>query len=68
MANYKVTSEYSDKTKRMLETSDGKMAMMEVGNMMHEEDMDKMVMLEKDGEVIHKEKVKANKPEGMAKG
>ena len=63
VAQYKVTCTYSDSSKRSFETSDGSRAMREVGNLSYEEDQSKAITLEKDGDPIYSEKIKAYKPE-----
>lgn len=63
MAKYRVAITYSDGTLRTLETTDGKRAMQEASSSFYEEDgVAKTVVLEKDGEAIWTEKVKAYKP------
>lgn len=62
MAKYRVVVDYTDGTKRTLETTDGKRAMQEASSSLWEEDAGKTVALEMDGDVIWQEKVKAYKP------
>jgi len=60
-SSYRVIVDYKDGTKRTLETADGSRAMKEAAGACYEEDTAKTVSLEKDGETIWKEPVKAYK-------
>ncbi|MCK9570363.1 hypothetical protein M0R72_15560 [Candidatus Pacearchaeota archaeon] len=61
MAKYIVTTEYKDGTRRMLETTDGAMAMQEASSASWKEDQPKSVKLEKDGTTIWSENIEARK-------
>jgi hypothetical protein len=59
MAQYRVITEYKDGSKKTLETTDGARAMQEAANVSYQEDQPKTVSLEKDGQTIWSESVKA---------
>jgi hypothetical protein len=66
MAKYRVTTDYDDGTKRMMETTDGKKAMQEAAGCSYQEETGKTVMLQMDDETIWKEKVKPWKADQVA--
>lgn len=68
MASYRVVTVYKDGTKRTLETSDGSRAMNEAASATYRENQPKTISLEKDGEAIWSEKVKAYKTDGEGVG
>jgi hypothetical protein len=61
MSSYKVSVKYADGSLRTFETTDGPKAMHEISSSTWEEDQLKTVSLEKDGESLFSEKVKAYK-------
>lgn len=65
MAQFRVSVKYQDGTVRILETSDGNRAMQEAASSSYEEDQPKSVLLEKDGDAIWNQKVKAYKPKQL---